>query len=203
MAKSNGVPVGPRIAVYGPSGSGKSTLARELGEKLGLPVVELDAVFHAHPNWVDLEREEFRARVRELLLTHTDGWVMDGNYGMVRDLILSQADTAIWLRLPFRTVYRRLAWRTLSRSVVGAELWHGNKESLRQTLLTSDSMLWWGIKSWRTTAEKTHEALTILPHHARVITLRSPRQVARLVAVARRRETNDVGMETAEGPEQP
>ncbi len=186
MAQSKGVALGPRIAIYGPSGSGKSTLARQLGEKLGLPVVELDAVFHAHPNWVDLEREEFRAQVTALLVKHADGWVMDGNYGMVRDLILSQADTAILLRLPFRTVYRRLAWRTLSRSIVGAELWNGNRESLRQTLLTSDSMLWWGIKSWRTTAQKTHEALRVLPHHARVITLRSPRQVARLVTVARR-----------------
>ncbi|MEO6398024.1 MAG: AAA family ATPase [Tepidiformaceae bacterium] len=186
MATVRGIGLGAKVAIYGPSGSGKTTLSRALGAKLGVAVVELDAIFHAHPNWVDLAREEFRERVAEVLKAHSDGWVIDGNYGMVRDLILAQADTAIWLRLPFRTVYRRLAWRTLARSVVGAELWNGNRESVRQTLLTRDSMLWWGIKSWRTTAAKTHEALTTIPHHARIIVVRSPKQVRRLVELAER-----------------
>ena len=187
MAKRTEIALGPRIAIYGPAGSGKSTLACLLGEKLGLPVVELDAIFHAHPNWVDLGREEFRERVGTLLVEHAEGWVIDGNYhSAMPDLVLAQADTAIWLRLPFRTVYRRLASRTISRAMVGAELWNGNRESLRQTFLTSDSMLWWGIKSWRPASRKTREALTTVPHHARVIVLRSPRQVARLVSLAAR-----------------
>ena len=186
MAKRTAIALGPKIAIYGPSGSGKSTLACMLGEKLGLPVVELDAIFHAHPNWVDLETGEFRARVAAVLLEHSEGWVIDGNYSVVRDLILGQADTAIWLRLPFRTVYRRLASRTISRAMVGAELWNGNRESLRQTFLSRDSMLWWGITSWRPASRKTREALTTVPHHARVIVLRSPRQVARLVSLAAR-----------------
>ncbi|MEO6043404.1 MAG: adenylate kinase [Tepidiformaceae bacterium] len=186
MAKRTEIALGPRIAIYGPAGSGKSTLACLLGEKLGLPVVELDAIFHAHPNWVDLETGEFRARVAAVLLEHSEGWVIDGNYSVVRDLILGQADTAIWLRLPFRTVYRRLASRTISRAMVGAELWNGNRESLRQTFLSTNSMLWWGITSWRPASRKTREALTTVPHHARVIVLRSPRQVARLVSLAAR-----------------
>ncbi|MEP6870940.1 MAG: AAA family ATPase [Anaerolineaceae bacterium] len=184
MARRKAILLGPKIAIYGASGSGKSTLARALGEKLAIPVVELDAIFHAHPNWVDLEREEFREKVTAKLLEHPDGWIFEGNYGMVRDLVLAQADTAIWLRLPFHTVYRRLVWRTISRSVTGGELWNGNKESLRQTFLTTDSMLWWGIKSWRSTARKTHEALETIPHHAPVIVLRSPKRVTRLVSLA-------------------
>ena len=132
--------------------------------------------------WQD-EPESMRA----LLVEHAEGWVIDGNYhSAMPDLVLAQADTAIWLRLPFLTVYRRLAWRTVSRSVVGAELWNGNRESLKQAFLTSDSMLWWGIKSWRPASRKTREALTTVPHHARVIVLRSPRQVARLVSLAAR-----------------
>lgn len=35
-----------RIAVFGPSGSGKTTLSKQIGERLRLPVVELDALFH-------------------------------------------------------------------------------------------------------------------------------------------------------------
>jgi adenylate kinase family enzyme len=175
------VPIGPHIVIYGASGSGKSTLGAAIAAKLGLPHVELDAIVHAHPNWVDLSTEEFRARVAEVLERYPGGWVINGNYAPVRDMILPRADTAIWLRLPFRVVYPRLAWRTISRSVVNAPLWNGNRETLRQTFLTRDSMLLWGITSWKPTVRKTAEALATIPNNARVITLRSPRQVKRLL----------------------
>ena len=178
--------LGKRITVYGPAGSGKTTLARDLGAALGLPVVELDAIFHARAGWVDLSTAEFRARVSAVLAEHADGWVIEGNYGMVRDLILSRADTVVWLRLPFRTVYRRLAWRTLTRSMRNEELWNGNRETWRQTLLTRDSMLLWGIRAWRRTPRRTREALATIPHQATVIELRTPREVAALTARARR-----------------
>ena len=109
---------------------------------------------------------------------------MDGNYGMVRDLILAEADTAIWLKLPFTTVYRRLAWRTISRAFRNAPLWNGNRESLRQTFLSSDSMLWWGIKSWRPSRAKTADVLAAAPAGVRVLVLRSPRQVKAVVCAA-------------------
>lgn len=178
------VPVGRRVAVYGPSGSGKSTLARQLAAKLGLPVLELDAVFHAHPDWVDLTREEFREQVTAYLAAHPGGWVIEGNYSHVRDLILPKAETAIWLDLPFPTVYRRLAWRTISRSVTGGELWNGNRESMRQTFLTGDSMLVWGIKSWRPHRRSLIESLYTHPPAARVYHLRTPGQVRYLLANA-------------------
>jgi adenylate kinase family enzyme len=34
-----------RIVILGPAGSGKSTLARSVGERLGAPVVHLDALY--------------------------------------------------------------------------------------------------------------------------------------------------------------
>ena len=175
------VPVGRRIAVFGPSGSGKSTLSRLLGETLGLPVLELDSVFHAYPNWVDLDREAFREQVSAYLAEHRDGWVLDGNYSHVRDLVLAEAETVIWLRLPFHTVYRALAWRTVSRSFQGAELWNGNRESLRQTFLSRESMLVWGIAAWRRHHQVLGDSLRTTPHRARVYVLRSRRQVRYLL----------------------
>jgi len=177
LANTRAVPVGRRIAVYGPSGSGKSTLSRQLGETLGLPVLELDSVFHAYPNWVDLDREAFREKVSAYLAEHRDGWVLDGNYSHVRDLVLAEADTVIWLRLPFHTVYRALAWRTVSRSFQGSELWNGNRESLRQTFFSRESMLVWGIAAWRSHHQVVGDSLRTTHHRARVYVLRSRRQV--------------------------
>jgi adenylate kinase family enzyme len=166
--------------VYGPSGSGKSTLSRQLGEKLGIPVLELDAVFHAYPNWVDLSRDEFRAAVASFL-AERDSWVIDGNYAHVRDLILPLADSAIWLKLPFRTVYRRLAWRTISRSFTHGELWNGNRETLRQTFLSRESMLLWGVSAWRRHHSQVRAALLEARGTKPIYVLRNPRQVRYLL----------------------
>ena len=177
--------IGPRVSIYGNSGSGKTTLGRELGAILGVPYVELDSVFHAHPNWVDLSRAEFRARVTELLEANPAGWVLDGNYSAARDITLPLADTVVWLHLPFRVVYPRLARRTVVRSFQHAELWNGNRETLRQTFFSRDSMLLWGISSWRTSIANTRKDLATIPHRARVFELRSTRAVREFVAAAR------------------
>lgn len=192
------VPMGRRIAIYGPSGSGKSTLSRALAERFALPLLELDAMFHAHPNWVDLSKEEFRAQVSAFLAEHADGWVVDGNYSPVRDLILPKAETAVWLHLPWRTVYRRLSWRTISRSFTHDELWNGNRETLRQTFLSRDSMLVWGITAFRRQRESLHESLVANPPSATVYVLRTPGQVRYL-----REHASLLAGETATMPAQP
>jgi adenylate kinase family enzyme len=177
---SNSVP-GRYIAVYGASGSGKTTLARQIGERLGLPVVELDAVYHG-PNWQDLEPDEFRAQVTALLDGHVGGWIFDGNYSVVRDLVLARADTVIWLRLPFRVVYPRLVSRTLRRMVRHEELWNGNREEWRMAFLSRESMLVWGISNWRRGHRKTTHDLRTMPHDASIIMLRSTAEVRRWLA---------------------
>lgn len=177
--------IGTRVSIYGNSGSGKTTLGRELGEVLGVPYVELDAVFHANPNWADLSRDEFRARVSEFLDANPDGWVLDGNYSAARDITLPLADTVVWLHLPFRVVYPRLARRTVVRSFQHAELWNGNRETLRQTFLSRDSMLLWGVSSWRKSIANTRKDLATIPHRAKVFELRSTRAVREFVAAAR------------------
>jgi adenylate kinase family enzyme len=114
-----------RVSVVGNSGSGKSTLARALAAALRVPHVELDAIYHQR-DWRPLPREEFQARVDAL--TTTGGWVVDGNYSAVRELVWGRADTVVWLDLPRATVMRRVVWRTVRRIALRAELWNGNRE---------------------------------------------------------------------------
>src|SRR5437870_11583246 len=103
----------PKIAVVGTSGSGKTTVARALARRLGLPHVELDALFHG-PGWTTTPVEEFRRRVASA--TETDGWLVDGNYeSSLGDLVLERADTVVWLDVPPRVAPKRATRRTIRR----------------------------------------------------------------------------------------
>jgi adenylate kinase family enzyme len=87
----------------------------------------LDSIFH-QPNWEELPSDVFRVRVADAV--EQDGWVVDGNYGMVRDLVWQRADTVVWLDLPRSVVMRRVILRSLRRAVTREVLWNGNREPL-------------------------------------------------------------------------
>ena len=173
--------VGRRIAVWGPTGSGKTTMARELAIRLGLPAVELDALFH-RPNWQPTPDDEFRAKVEKVLGDYSEGWVCDGNYRVARQVVLPHADTVLWLRPPFRVAYWRLLKRTIARLSSREELWNGNRESWRLTFLSRDSILLWGISHWRKHDRNMTEALRVIPHQAQVLELRSDVDVQTVLA---------------------
>ena len=84
--------IGRRISIRGPTGSGKTTLGHTLGQGLGLPVVELDALYWL-PNWQVKPLEQFRADVQATLDACPQGWICVGNYHHVQDLVLAQTDT--------------------------------------------------------------------------------------------------------------
>jgi adenylate kinase family enzyme len=94
---------------------------------LGVPYVELDAIFH-QANWDHPPPAEFRARVREVVAS--DGWVIDGNHSTVRDLVWGRADTVVWLDLPRALAMRRVITRHLRRTITRQRLWNGNRERL-------------------------------------------------------------------------
>jgi adenylate kinase family enzyme len=99
-----------RILILGPSGAGKSTLARRIGERLGLPIVHLDAI-NWNPGWVQTEAERFRQKVKEAAAG--DAWVIDGNYSAHLDLRLPRAQAVIWLDLPRHVYFSRAVWRSI------------------------------------------------------------------------------------------
>ena len=99
-----------RIVILGPSGAGKSTLARRIGERVGLPVVHLDAIYW-NPGWVPTEVGQFRERIAQAAAG--DAWVMDGNYTRHLDLRLPRAEAVIWLDLPRYVYFPRSVWRAI------------------------------------------------------------------------------------------
>jgi adenylate kinase family enzyme len=167
-----------RVHVVGTSGSGKSTVAAALARRLGVPHVELDAL-HWLPGWQERPVAEFRAHLSAALVQ--SGWVVDGNYAaQSRDLVWAAVDTVVWLDLPRRTVMRQVVQRTARRWLRREQLWGGNRESLRKTLLSRDSVVWW---AWSTHARRRTEygqALRSVPF--RVIHLRSRAEVDQWLA---------------------
>ncbi len=123
-----------RIVVIGTTSSGKSTLAKNLADKLSLDFIELDAL-HWEPNWHEAEDDIFRERVDAA--TRAEGWIVAGNYHIVRDLIWSRAEALIWLDYSFPLVFWRLTYRTVRRAITREELWNGNREKF-----------WWHLKFW-------------------------------------------------------
>ncbi len=168
--------IGRCIVVYGPVCSGKSTVARQVAQSIGVPHIELDAVFW-QPGWIKKPLEEFRAEVSALLSRYVDGWVFDGNYSRVRDIILPMADTVVWLRPPFRVAF----WRLLKRTIVNCWnrelLWGMNRESWRQEFFSCDSLLLYQVTHWRRYDKIIRRDLKEIMHQASLLELRSSKEV--------------------------
>jgi adenylate kinase family enzyme len=169
------------VLVFGQSGSGKTTVGCAIARSLCVPAIELDALYH-QPNWQPTPDDEFRAKVTSLLEVHLDGWVVEGNYRIIREITMPRADAIVRLRLPFRVVYWRLWKRTLTRAWRREELWNGNRESFRLSFTSRDSILLWGISHWRAHTRSLDAALREIPHTAPVIELRSCREVDEFLA---------------------
>lgn len=135
-----------RINVVGTSGSGKTVFSRDLAKILGYPHIEMDKIFWG-PNWYWPSDDEFFGNLRKSL--GGDRWVLDGNYTRTIPIKWEKVDTVIWLDYSFpRTIFQALK-RAIKRSISGEELWEGtgNRESLRKSFFSKDSIILWTLKT--------------------------------------------------------
>ena len=163
-----------RIAVIGSGGAGKSTLARRLGEKLGIEVIHLDALFWK-PGWVATPQEEWRPVVEQLAAR--DSWIIDGNYGSTLDLRLAAADTVVFLDFPrslclCRALKRRIQYQGKCRP----DMAEGCPEQIDREFLM---WIWRFGKNSRPSVVRKIEKFA---QHARIIHLRSPHEAEKFLA---------------------
>lgn len=171
---------GGRISVVGTSGSGKTTTASQIAERLGIPHIEMDAL-HWEPNWTEAPFDVFCQRLSQAISGSV--WVVDGNYGKSRHIVLSRADTVVWLDYSLPEIMWQLLWRALKRSIRREELWSGNRESLSRALFSRESILLWALQTYKR-RRREYPVLLDQPEYAHlaVIHLRSPRETRAWVA---------------------
>jgi adenylate kinase family enzyme len=121
-----------------------------VGARLGVPIMELDAL-NWGPNWLNRSRDdipEFSRRAREAVVG--DSWVTDGNYKVIRPIIMDRATHLIWLDYGRFTIMTRVIRRSFSRAIRNSELWPGtgNREDFRRWLDPEHPIRW----AWDTMA---------------------------------------------------
>ena len=113
-----------RVAIFGNAGGGKSTLARKLAETTGLPLYPLDTIKY-RPGGEEVPQDEYLQIHTELL--NRPAWIIDG-FGCVTSAWerFAEADTLIYIDLPFFTHFWWVTKRLLKGLFVNPEGWPEN-----------------------------------------------------------------------------
>ncbi len=171
-----------RFNVVGVSGSGKSTFARQLAERLGCSPIELDALFWK-PNWQETSDDELFPNLEAALAG--DQWVLDGNYTRTIPVKWRRVEVVIWLDYSFPRIASQAVGRAVSRIKSGREIWpgSGNRETIRQTFFSKDSVLLWTLRQYRPIRRWMSACMADEQFsHIHFVRLRSRREADRLLA---------------------
>ncbi|WP_238164597.1 AAA family ATPase [Kribbella pittospori] len=159
------------MLVAGTSASGKTTLARGISQRLDVPHIEIDALFHG-PDWTP--RDTFLAEVDEF--SSRPEWVTEWQYSSVRPLLAERAELVVWLDLSRTTVMRQVVRRTVRRSVRKEQLWNGNQEPPLRTVFTDpDHIIRW---AWKTHHENANRIAALLSERPELAIVRLPSHTA-------------------------
>ncbi|GGQ54457.1 MULTISPECIES: adenylate kinase [Streptomyces] len=163
-----------RILIAGISGAGKTSLAAALSQRLGIPHIEMDALYHG-PHWS--RRAEFTDDVARF--TASEAWVCDAQYHwIVGDLLAARTQLFVWLDLPRHTVMHRVIRRSLSRVLLRRPLWHDNTETWRALLFSPRHPVRW---AWSRHGTRRAETAAWFARHpdVPVVRLRTAAQARR------------------------
>ena len=173
-------PIGNRIRVVG--SGGKSSLARALGVKLGLPVIEFDAI-HWLPDWQERPRCESARIVETSIESMPDGWICDGNYfTSAGKSSVALADTVVWVRMPWSVVMWRIVLRSVRRVRDKRRICGDNYETWRR-MFGLDALWLWHLKNPNMKRRHERGLAGLVPDDTPVIQINSPRELNRFYEV--------------------
>ena len=166
-----------RVVVIGPGGAGKSTFSRRLAQATGLPLVHLD-VEHWRPGWVEPSKDQWNARMRQLVAG--ERWILDGNFGGTMEMRLAACDTVVFLDVPAW----RCLWRVLKRRIAN----HGRaREGMAAGCIEKldAGFLWWIATYARQRRPAVLARLAALREGQRAVVLRRAKDVEACLAAQR------------------
>ena len=124
-----------KIAVIGKPGSGKSTLSKKLALASGIELHALDSILYKE-NGEEVDRQSYVEAHESILSSET--WIIEG-FGPMNSLDsfnrrLEEADTLIYIELPYSTTYWLVTKRFLKGLFVKPEGWPDGSSVLKGTL---------------------------------------------------------------------
>ena len=173
-------PLGNRISVVG--SGGKSSLAKALGAKKGLPAIELDAIYWL-PGWKERPRCETARIVRTTIESIPAGWICDGNYfSTIGGLSVGQADTVVWVKMPWRVVLWRIVLRSIRRAIDKRRICGDNYEQW-SNMFGPDALWLWHLKNPSMERRRGENLAKLVRDDTPVIRIDSPRELDRFYEV--------------------
>jgi adenylate kinase family enzyme len=173
-----------RVAIIGPGGAGKTTLAIELGEILGVELVQLDRLFWK-PGWVERPLGEWE-QIQRKALRH-NAWIVDSSSVRALRSRFEASDTIVFLDLPpLKCAVRRLLRRIRTSGQPRPELPAGCAparldRAIRRYLAD--------IRRYRREVRpRIHAELERLASQRRIVVLRNGRQLRQFVESVRSAE---------------
>lgn len=129
-----------RLVIVGCAGSGKSSLGRALGEALGLPVIERDALGKlGSVAYVDAIAE----------MAASEHWILDGAPYFAEDLVYRRADTIVALDYPRWLVMARVVRRTVGVEFLGRSSGAHRREGIGRAITDAEHPVRWAWTSHR------------------------------------------------------
>ncbi|MFC3122337.1 adenylate kinase [Agaribacter flavus] len=124
-----------KVAVFGKPANGKSTLSKKLASATGIKLYALDSILYK-PNGEEVTRKSYEEAHESIL--SSEEWIIEG-FGPMNSLDsfnkrLEEADTLIYIELPYFVTYWLVTKRFLKGLFIKPEGWPDGSSVLKGTL---------------------------------------------------------------------
>ena len=124
-----------KVAVFGKPANGKSTLSKRLASATGIKLYALDSILYEQ-NGQEIDRESYEEAHENIL--SSEEWIIEG-FGPLNSLNsfyrrLEEADTLVYIELPYLVTYWLVTKRFIKGLVKKPEGWPDGSSVLKGTL---------------------------------------------------------------------